>query len=781
MKAKLFKKKKQRIAERKTAREQKKIPVKEISLGLALWLIVSYIFYGRGIVSHIDIAEGQRIPSTIVATVDFECENLTETEFNRRKAANAIPPVFTLDPAPLFRALNAADKLFAELQQYHQDTVSNKQATILIAITGLLDGMGAPVNTGDFLEMFKINQISNAYHIVRTDLKNVMTIGILSDEYRRTLFRDSSTKSITIKDPQTGTTRTLPQREIPSVREAVKKISEGVRPLLSNPKEDYEKLKELLSVWVTPNLTYDAVATELLRQEAAQSVEPVIQQYFAGTTLAQAGEPATAQTILLLQAHEQKQNAEEEIFDRIMRIIGNSIQLLAGLIITTLILRIVAPKILHQPDKLLLLSILSMIPLLAAKLLLSFSLRHPAISPALHYLVPHALAVLLTGILVGAAPALCLGLWTSYATANLFGQSFNVFALGLLITVTATSTAHKVHKRSSLFRAGLWVSAIMVLYVLISAILNRPTIHVLSRQLGAAVVNGMLSALTALLLVPLFENLFKITTDITLLELSDMGNPLLQKLAMQAPGTYHHSLMVASLAQTAAERIGANPLLVRVCAYYHDIGKLAKPEFFSENIQHRENPHEDLSPHMSALVIMSHVKEGLTLAKRYKLPRPILDAIEQHHGNSLISFFYQKAKLQQQKETAAAGFTGVEPVNDSDFRYGGKPAISAEMAILSLADATEAASRSIEKPTPTKIAHLVDEIFKIKLNDGQLDNCELTMTQINEIKQSFIFSLTNMLHGRVAYPKEDENYSTQQTAKTSRQKTDGSKTGTMAE
>ena len=251
--------------------------------------------------------------------------------------------------------------------------------------------------------------------------------------------------------------------------------------------------------------------------------------------------------------------------------------------------------------------------------------------------------------------------------------------------------------------------------------------------------------------IPLFENVSNYNR-ITLLELSDMGHPLLQKMAIQAPGTYHHSLMVATLAQNAAETVGANSLMVRVCAYYHDIGKMAKPEFFAENIQNGNNPHDELSPHMSAIVIISHVKEGLALAKRHKLPKPILDAIEQHHGNGLIHYFYNKAM----------DINSNDNLNEADFRYGGAPARSPEMVILSLTDAVEAASRSIQKPTPQKISNLVDEIFSIKLQDGQLDYAELTMSEINTIKESLIFSLTNMLHGRLAY-KPDENLSKKST------------------
>jgi len=249
----------------------------------------------------------------------------------------------------------------------------------------------------------------------------------------------------------------------------------------------------------------------------------------------------------------------------------------------------------------------------------------------------------------------------------------------------------------------------------------------------------------------MFENIFKITTDIKLLELSDLSHPLLQSLAINAPGTYHHSLMLASLAQNAAEAVGANGLQLRVCAYFHDIGKLIKPGFFSENIQFAENPHDDLSPSMSTLVIVSHVKEGITLAKKYRLPQVIIEGIEQHQGTSLVSVFYHRAKTQQENET-----DGQSNINDEDFRYEGPKPQNREMAILMLADSCEAASRSLEKPTPVRIANLISDIFGARLRDGQLDECNLTLRELDTVKKSFVFSLTNMLHGRIAYPKEEK-------------------------
>jgi cyclic-di-AMP phosphodiesterase PgpH len=748
MKQKLFKKKKKGIAERKTStprhRPIKEMPIRNLLIGALLLILVVYLFYGSGIVSHIDLAIGQRAPGTIVATLDFQCENLKETAFSRSKLHSSIPPVCTINPAPGKQATTLAEKLFDRLKKLY-GTPEEQRQPLLNSMADLL--INSSINTSEFIELFPSNHVEEAESSLITSLKNVMSKGILSEQYRQTLFRDSASKELIIEDSSSKKFVTMPEEKIASIRSAQSEIGIKLLPFTSGKRDS---LLRLLNGMIRDNLVYNEERTETLRQEASSKADPVIQLYTAGTVLIKAGESVNAQHLLLLQKHEEKRQEEREIIDTIMQISGNAILLLVGLVTAIVILKIVAPEEIKKNRHLLLLALLSLLPLGAGKLLLHLAHQYNLISPSLiMYLVPHALPVLLAGILIGGAPAICLGLWTSFATAVLFDSSFNVFALGIIITITATLTARNVHRRASLFRAGLWVCIVEVLYVLTAYILNSPATPVLIGQLWAAALSGLISTVFALLLIPLFEKLFNLTTDITLLELSDMGHPLLQKMAIQAPGTYHHSLMVATLAQNAAEAIGANSLLIRVCAYYHDIGKMAKPDFFTENIQHKENPHDELSPHMSALVITSHVKEGLTLAKRHKLPQPILDAIEQHHGNGLISFFYHKAKMQQEGNS--------EKLNDADFRYGGHPAVSPEMAILSLADSTEAASRSLEKPSPQKISNLVNDIFTSKIRDGQLDYAQLTMAQINTVKESFVFSLSNMLHGRIPYPKDDEN------------------------
>jgi hypothetical protein len=258
-------------------------------------------------------------------------------------------------------------------------------------------------------------------------------------------------------------------------------------------------------------------------------------------------------------------------------------------------------------------------------------------------------------------------------------------------------------------------------------------------------LGGMSVAAIVSLILPVVEYIFKVTTDISLLELLDLNQPLMKNLMVSAPGTYHHSVIVGNLAESAAEIVGANPLLARVSAYYHDIGKIKMPDYFVENQSSAVSRHEKLTPHMSSMIITNHVKEGLELAREFKLPEPIIDIIEQHHGTMLISYFYQKAK-----ETAGNG-----PPVEEDYRYHGPKPQSRVAALVMMADGVEAASRVLTDPTPARIASLVDRIINHIFLEGQLDECELTLKDIYEIKKRFTYILTGIFHKRVDYPGFD--------------------------
>jgi putative nucleotidyltransferase with HDIG domain len=273
----------------------------------------------------------------------------------------------------------------------------------------------------------------------------------------------------------------------------------------------------------------------------------------------------------------------------------------------------------------------------------------------------------------------------------------------------------------------------------------------LMHRVFACLIDGIGSALIVVTVLPLFETLFNLTTNITLLELSDLGQPLLRRLAFEAPGTYHHSLMVANLAQSAADEIGANPILARVGAYFHDIGKLTKPSIFSENIQGLDNPHDSLTPSMSALLVMAHVKEGLSLAMLHRLPQRVVDVIQQHHGTGLAAYFHHKAGRHASDELSF-GKASLRTVDESPYRYPGPRPHGLETTIIMLADAVEAASRSMERPTPAHIDELVDRLVDGRLEDGQLDDSEMTLRELARVKHAFVLCLTSMLHSRIRYP-----------------------------
>jgi len=238
------------------------------------------------------------------------------------------------------------------------------------------------------------------------------------------------------------------------------------------------------------------------------------------------------------------------------------------------------------------------------------------------------------------------------------------------------------------------------------------------------------------------ERLFNITTSVSLIELLDIDHPLMKQLSMEAPGTYHHSMIVGSLAEGAAEVVGVNPLFAKVASYYHDIGKVRMPDYFVENQKDYISKHEKLSPHLSSMIIIAHVKDGVELAEEFHLPEIIRDVIQQHHGTSLVTYFYQKALKESEN-----------PPSEQDYRYPGPKPQTKLAALIMLADAVEASSRTLDDPTPARISGLIDKIIKNIFLDGQLDECEITLKDLSEIKNKFEYTLTGIFHRRISYPE----------------------------
>lgn len=379
--------------------------------------------------------------------------------------------------------------------------------------------------------------------------------------------------------------------------------------------------------------------------------------------------------------------------------------------------------------------------------------------------LPHAFGPLVLSVILGRR----IGLFGAiYAT--LFGVLVCVsvsaptyMATAALIGFTGVLLTKRVRRRNRLFMAGLYVGVVAMAYSLLlheaaGVIMEEK----LGRMVGMPLVIGIVTGMAVGGLLPVLESVFGVTTDVTWLELADLNHPLMRRLSIEAPGTYHHSLVVANLSEAAAENIGASAGMCRVCSYFHDIGKLSKPEYFIENMDPSANPHEDLTPRMSALVIIAHVKDGVDLAIKHNLNSRIIDVIEQHHGTSLAWFFYrqaldQKAEVERLVKQSKAKEDDVPQVSEETFRYPGPRPQFKEAAIISLADAVESASRTLEKPNASRIETMIAEIVQARMLDGQLDECDLTIAELAKVKASFAKTLLSMMHGRIKYQKAIES------------------------
>lgn len=332
------------------------------------------------------------------------------------------------------------------------------------------------------------------------------------------------------------------------------------------------------------------------------------------------------------------------------------------------------------------------------------------------------------------------------------------FGLGEFVVLTAASSSaalmcRSIRSRTKLVNVGLVVAMIVFptvigVYYMLGQPLDWPLVTDAVWFAGSAGVAGLV--MTALL--PFLERLFDIQTDISLLELSDANHPLLKELVQRAPGTYNHSINVASMGEAAAVAIGANGLLCRVGAYFHDVGKLRKPEYFIENQAGGPNKHDDLVPTMSTLVIIAHVKDGIEIARKHRIPQRIIDLIEQHHGTTLVEYFYRRATKQQEEQSN--GEENDTQIDEADYRYPGPKPQTPEAAVMMLADTVESASRALREPAPARIESLVRDISKKKFDDGQFEECNITIRQLNTIQESLIKSLNAMYHARVKYPEQ---------------------------
>jgi putative nucleotidyltransferase with HDIG domain len=357
------------------------------------------------------------------------------------------------------------------------------------------------------------------------------------------------------------------------------------------------------------------------------------------------------------------------------------------------------------------------------------------------YFFPFAVVPMLAALLFNELLAsLVLVVVSALTVAVVFGNQLYLALFLLISGLTSVMLVFGARRRITIIQSGIIIGLVQTICLIL---IYRFNPNLVSNYLYFF-INGAASGVIVLGILPVFEYLFKTITNISLLELSDFNQPLLHRMMLEAPGTYHHSLIVGNLSEAACELIGANSLLARIGSYYHDVGKLEKPEYFSENQDIKESKHDNLSPTMSKLVIMNHVKEGMELAKRYRLSPALISFIQQHHGNSLVYYFYRRA-LENVDEDKA--------VIEDGFRYPGPKPRSRETAVVLLADSVEAATRALKEPAPAKIEELVHKVINNKFIDGQLDECDLTLRDLEKIASVFIRILSSIYRARISYPE----------------------------
>ena len=376
------------------------------------------------------------------------------------------------------------------------------------------------------------------------------------------------------------------------------------------------------------------------------------------------------------------------------------------------------------------------------------------------YLIPIAFAPMIVMITVGPRMAALSALMTSIFHATMQNAGIEALAISLSAALVGAFFCREIRLRGSALKAGAMAGLTGAVLALGIGFASGGTGVASVNHALASLIMGVFTGGLVLTAMPLIEHGFKVATDATLFELTDFNHPLLRRMQVEAPGTYHHSLMVANLSENAALAVGANPILCRACSLFHDIGKMTQPHYFTENQGEFGNPHNRQNPAMSALIIKSHVKEGIEMARENGLPKIFRDIIRQHHGTTLVKYFYHQAKQKIKQEKLPYGELDSEEPDESTYRYDGPKPRFKESAIIFFADSVEAAARSLPKVTQHSVEELLENIFQDRLEDSQLDECPLTLEEVAKIKKSFTKTTLNMLHTRIEYPEEDKMAST---------------------
>ena len=693
----------------------------------------------------------QQAPKTVFADFDFVYTDNERTRELRKEAKDAVPLYFKIVGSTFKDSQKLLDAFFTAVAT-RANALKNKQKQPPLDknFGVLLDEL----DTSSLNLVYQLIQNKNARQQFSKELYSILSAGIFSraekDNYKLG-------QQIRIIDSANRDRLPKPVLNIPIPSQAAQKIVKIVLKYYS-PGKSRDSLQKILIKAVEiiigrkGNLRLDADIVAAKQQDAVKNVLPVKIEVKKYDVIITTNQKITQKDLDRSATYDKEYQNRLEETDSVQRIVKKLAWSFILMLFVGFYMYHIHPEVVRSNQRLALTGTIVIVSLLINYCFIKlfyFVSSVFTISPSLiTAAVPLALSAILLSVMVGFRVALYVGFFVSAITSMMLSNSFDTALQGIVICCLAAIAV----RRSTNYRVFFMRSFLIVFFSFwlldfeeFWHLNSSPEMFMWT--VGMFFCNAFVTATAALILIFIFELLFKVTTNMALFTLCDYSHPLLRRLELEAPGTFHHSLMVASLAEYAAKAIKANPIKARVGAIFHDIGKLAKPEYFIENTFDSESKHADLHPRMSSLIILNHVKEGLDLALKHNLRKVIRDAIQQHHGTDLVYYFYKRA-LAENKEKSVA-------VDDSEYRYQGPLPVEKEIVIISLADACEAAGRSMIKPTPNKIGALVWEIIRKRIRDGQLDNANLTIAEITKIKESFTKTLITMNHSRIAYPKDE--------------------------
>jgi putative nucleotidyltransferase with HDIG domain len=717
----------------------------KVSLALFTLLFISFLYPLESLYPPINLPqEGQIAPEDIIAPFTFPIlKEKGELEKEKKIALANLPLLLEIDRTKNDSSFKKANSFFEKIDSLNKaasegsalgrkDSRSREKKLSLV----LPDLSPSVINLLAQDEVFfKLERFTSQI------LSEIYKVGLLEDWKSSEGEEPNSFIILDSVSALGGKEVLIPKEKILTLSKAEEKILIlASRSFPDNP--DFSQATyDIINQFLFPNLRPNLEQTSKRKESLLSSISPYKGIVLKGEKIIEKGKEVTKNDlgkVASLTSHEIKWTNKESRSDFIFMILTRLIFVGSIFLILVILLYLFKKEILKDNSKLLLLVILILSEVFIAYLL-AF---HWHLS---EYLIPTALVSLLLTVLLGVEVGLFSTLTLSLLLGLLLHYDFNLSLISLVAGSVACFSVRKVTARYKFYRPTIYISFAYVIMIYLLESLKFTPISKTIEYCGFGIFNGFFSVVLTMGLLPIFESIFSVTTDFSLLELSDLNHPLLKRLALMAPGTYHHSIVVGNLVEAAAKALKANTLLARVGAYYHDIGKMEKPEYFVENQMGFKSKHEKLVPSMSALILESHVKEGAEMGKKGKLPKKIIDLIQEHHGTTVMTYFYDKALKQ-----------GASPEVMDEFRYPGPKPRSKEAGILMLADALEAASRTLDEPKPSRIISLTRKIITDKFEAGELDDCDLTLKDLHAIEESFLPILIGVFHPRVDYPEAVE-------------------------